>query len=303
MATWLDLLQSGRVVVIDGGTGSELRHRSAALSGETWSAFAGFEHPALLTQIHRHYIDAGADVITTNTFATSRLVLDGAGRGGDFEAINRAAVAAAKEARTSSGKNVAIAGSLSCLPPRFDPNAYPSPAVEKAGYIELAALFAAEGVDLIALEMMQDDRHARLACEAARGVGLPFWLGVSCRLASDGELAAFDYPGTPFARVLNALLPYEPSVVNIMHTPTNAVARAMDEVRRRWRGFVGVYPEIDSAEGSPAPRTEPLGPGDFALLASRWIDAGAAVVGGCCGTTPEHIRALRTFVDEREQNI
>jgi S-methylmethionine-dependent homocysteine/selenocysteine methylase len=303
MPTWLDTLQAGRVVIRDGGTGSELRRRGVPLDDHTWSALAGFEHPQLLAQIHMDYIAAGADVITTNTFGTSRFVLEAAGIGNRFAAINRAAIAAAKEARRQSRPDVAIAASMSCLPPRSDPEGYPGPAAERAAYAELAELFAAEGVDLIALEMLQDDRHARLACEAVRAVGLPFWLGVSCRLGPSGEeLVAFDYPHMPFGRVLDALLPYGPAAVAVMHTPTNAVSRALAEVRSRWPSFVGTYPEIDSERECTVPRAEPLAPQDFTALATMWIDAGASLLGGCCGTTPEHIRALRLMLSEQERN-
>src|SRR5690606_1239198 len=130
---------------------------------------------------------AGAEVVTTNTFGTNRFVLEAAGFGDRFEQINRAAVAAAQRARDVAGSDALIAGSISCLPPGFDVNAYPSPAAELDGYRELATLLADAGVDLLTLEMMEDLEHARLACEAAQETGLPFWLGVSVRLAADGR--------------------------------------------------------------------------------------------------------------------
>jgi homocysteine S-methyltransferase len=294
MSTWLDELSAGGVLLIDGGTGTELRRRGAPWGDSTWSGLAGHARHDLLVQVHCDYIAAGAEVITTNTFGTTRFVLEGAGRGAEFAAINHAALAAAKEARERCNADVAVAGSISCLPPQFDkPAAYPPPGPERAAYAELADLFAAEGVDLLALEMLQDSEHAALACEAARATGLPFWLGVSCRLAPDGKtLVAFDYPDERMERVLDALLAYEPVVVNIMHSPPSAVAPAIELVRERWDGFVGVYPEIDSA-GKTAPAVIPRA---FATLAAGWIEQGARLVGGCCGTTPEHIRALKALV-------
>jgi S-methylmethionine-dependent homocysteine/selenocysteine methylase len=81
-----------RVRFTDGGTGSELRRRGFALRPDVWSALASIEAPDLLRAIHADYIAAGADLITTNTFATSRFVLDGAGLGARFETHNRRAV-------------------------------------------------------------------------------------------------------------------------------------------------------------------------------------------------------------------
>jgi S-methylmethionine-dependent homocysteine/selenocysteine methylase len=292
MSTWLDKLRAGPVLVIDGATGTELRRRGAPWGDSTWSALAGHARHDLLFAIHCDYIAAGAEVITTNTFGTTRFVLEAAGHGGEFVSINRAAIATAKEARKRSGADVAIAGAISCLPPRFDPSAYPEAAQERAAYVELAELFAAEGADLIALEMLQDPRHAALACEAARACGLPFLLGVSCRLGPDGTtLVAFDYPDTRLEHVLEALLPFEPAAVNIMHSPPSAVPSALALVRERWHGFVGVYPEIRS--------TEALAPDALAALAQGWVEQGARLIGGCCGTTPEHIRVLASQVAKR----
>src|SRR5262245_47690098 len=96
---WSELLHAGGVLLLDGGTGSELRRRGVALDASVWSALASLEHFDTLRAVHADYIAAGADVITTNTFATSRFVLAAAGRGEQFAEINRQAVAAAIEAR------------------------------------------------------------------------------------------------------------------------------------------------------------------------------------------------------------
>jgi len=286
---WLEKLQSGGVLVIDGGTGSELRRRGAPWGDATWSGLAGAARHDLLVNIHMDYIAAGAEVIIANTFGTARFVLESVGFGEHFKMINRDALAAAFEARERSGMDVAVAGSISCLPPGFDHEAYPDPGRERADYQELVDLFDAEGVDLIALEMLQDDRHAALACDAVRASGLPFWIGVSCRLSADGQsLVGFDSPGMPLAGILDALLSYEPAVMNVMHSPVNAVARALTEVRSRWHGFVGAYPEID--EQAPA-----VSPNALATLGAGWVEQGARVIGGCCGTGPEYIRALKVL--------
>jgi S-methylmethionine-dependent homocysteine/selenocysteine methylase len=290
---WIDVLRAGGVLLLDGGTGSELRRRGVALDANVWSALASVEHFDTLRAIHADYIAAGADVITTNTFATSRFVLEAAGRGERFSEINDRALAAAFEARDASGRNVAIAGSLSCLPPRFDATAYPSARDESAAYVELAELLAHAGVDVLALEMLEDVEHAARACEAASATGLPLWLGVSCRVRGDGTLAAFDFPETPFATVLDATLRFEPDVVNVMHSPPEAVLPALREVRARFGGTLGAYPELDS----PATHAEPLDPAELASLAPKWLRAGARIVGGCCGATPEHVRALRAAID------
>ena len=312
--TWRDRLAAGRVLLVDGGTGSELRRRGFALDARAWSAPAALTDFELLRSIHSDYIAAGADVISTNTFAAARFVLDAAGLGERTAELVQRSVAAAREARDAIGRDVTIAGSISCLPPSFDPRRYPSARSESDAYREIAERLAGEGVDLIALEMLEDTEHAARACAAVRATGLPIWLGVSCRLNDDGALVAFDFPKTPLARVLDTLLPFAPAAVNVMHSPPGAVAPALRAIGARWRGVIGAYPELEggitgfsteraaTAGGDSTPagthsKRATLSPTELAALTTYWIGAGARIVGGCCGATPSHVRALRAALD------
>jgi S-methylmethionine-dependent homocysteine/selenocysteine methylase len=291
---WREALRNGRPLLLDGGTGTELRRRGVVLDATAWSGLAPLSHYELLRAVHADYIAAGADVITTNTFGTSRFVLEVAGHGADFAKINRRAVTAAREAREASGREVAIAGSMSCLPPRFDAKAYPDEPVESAAYRELADMLAAAGVDLLLVEMMQETRHAPLALAAARTTGLPVWLGVSCRLGASGALVGFDFPLVRLDACLDALLPLAPDAVAVMHSPPAAIVPALGTLRQRFSGPLGAYPAIgDGATPGDA------SPEELAAAASSWLTGGAQIIGGCCGTTPAHVRALRDMLAAR----
>jgi S-methylmethionine-dependent homocysteine/selenocysteine methylase len=284
---WRQALERGGTLILDGGTGTELRRRGVPLDALTWSARASLTHYDELRRLHADYIAAGADVITTNTFATTRFVLEAAGHGAEFATLNTRAVAAAREARETSGRDTAIGGSISCLPPRFDVRAYPDERAECAAYLELAETLAEAGVDLLMLEMMQETRHAPLACAAAKAVGLPVWLGVSCRVGADNQLVGFDFPLVPLTKCLDALLPFAPDGIAVMHSPVAAIVPALEEIRARWPGPLGAYPEIGDDAAMPAVTPEKL-----AAHANEWLRRGAQIVGGCCGTQPAHIRAL-----------
>ncbi len=294
-STWIEKLRSDEILIIDGGTGSELQRRGVAMDAHAWSGAAALRHEQLLREIHRDYIRAGADVITTNTFGTTRFILAAAGLEARFEAINRATIRAAREARDAAAdRPVAIAGALSCLPPGMDTAAYPDGRTELDGYRELACLLAEEGADLIALEMMEDTVHASMAMTAALETGLPVWLGVSTRLASDGtSLVGFDFPETLLREPLDTLIPMKPTVVNVMHTPPEATGLALDEVRRRWSGPMGAYPELGDFAPPDWQFTRQLSPDEFVSRSIGWVRRGARLLGGCCGTMPEHIRALK----------
>jgi len=292
---WADSLRRGRTLLLDGGTGTELRRRGAALDDTTWTGLVPLANYDLLRTVHADYIAAGADVITTSTFGTARFVLEAAGHGADFAAINQRAVAAAREARDAAGRAVAIAGSISCLPPRYDLHAYPDETVESAAYRELADTLATGGVDLLIVEMLQETHHAPLALAAARTTGLPVWLGVSCRLGAGETLIGFDFPLVPLETCLDALLPLAPDAVAVMHSPVPAIAPALTALRRRFRGPLGAYPEIGDGTGAGSVTSAEL-----SAEAAGWLEAGAQIVGGCCGTTPEHIRSLRSAIGAHE---
>jgi len=288
-----------------------LRRRGVALSAHCWSAEANLTHADVVFDIHADYVRAGADIVTANTFATSRFVLAAAGLDSRFDEINRAAIAAARRAADSqrrgagsAHRTVAVAASISCLPPAFDARAYPGADAEYAAYAELAECFAGSGVDLVLLEMMQDTEHAPRACRAARASGLPFWIGVSCRRSPrDGALVAFDDEHQPFAAVLDAVLPFEPEGITVMHSPTDAIGPALDALRRHWSGPLGAYaeipyPEDPSASAPSASAAGAVAAADYAELARGWIERGATLIGGCCGTTPGHIEALAALTND-----
>ncbi len=298
---WQEKLEGQQVVLLDGGTGSELQRRGVPMSEAAWSGLAVHTHPDRVREVHEAYIDAGAEVIITNTFGTTRYLLEAAGLGEEFENINRSAVRLAVEARDASGKDVAIAGSLSNLPPGINAKNYPPADAEAADLRELAVLLADSGADLIALEMLQDTRHAVRAMEAALATDLPVWLGVSCRRRPGGNgLVSFDLPNMDFAKPLDTLIPLGPDVVNIMHSDLDAVAPAIAMVRERWQGPLGVYPEIGKFEPPDWRFDLEVTPERFVEHARGWVTSGALLIGGCCGTTPEHIAALAGALDGAE---
>lgn len=280
-------------LLIDGATGSMLEQRGVPVDPVCWHAAAALTHPDALTAVHREHLDAGAQVITTNTFATARFVLAPAGHDDDFESINRASVEAAERARDSVDRPVLIAGAISCLAPGFDTSNYPSATTEANAYRELAETLAELGVDVLALEMMQDTVHAPRAIEAAQTTGLPIWIGLSCRVDEDlGELMGFDFPETRFATVARELASFAPAAMCVMHTPVDAVPAALDELRSWWDGTLGVYPELGSFDPVSGRHSQTIVPGDFAQLARTWHEAGVSILGGCCGALPAHIAAL-----------
>ncbi len=291
---WHACLDRGEVLLLDGGTGTELERRGVPMDSAAWCGTAALDHQDAIRAVHEEYIRAGADAIITNTFATHRPMLEAAGLGGKVDVIVRRAVDAALDARERAGcPGVLVAGSLSTMAAGNVRGAYPGPDVEGAAYREQCQLLAAAGVDLIALEMMQVPERAALAFHAARETGLPVWLGVSARKDREtGAITAFNWPDIRFESLLDALIPLGPSIVNVMHTEIGAVPEAVAMVQERFEGPVGVYPESGYFTMPNWNFVDVIDPEQLLEHARSWVEAGVSIVGGCCGLGPEHIRAL-----------
>lgn len=291
---WLEKLRADQFVIIDGATGTELQRRGVPMDEVAWSGAAVLSHPDTVREVHEQYIRAGAEVIISNTFGSTRQMLEPAGFGEHVESVNRRGVEIATEARADSGNvDVAVAGSISAMPPGFDREAYFSPERELDSYREAITIQAEAGADLIALEMMEDTEHAARAMQAAVDSKLPVWLGVSCKQTDDGRLIGFGREDQSLADVLDALIPMGPTLVNIMHTNAHVIPKALEILKQRWDGPIGVYPESGYFTKPNWNFVDVIPPDELVEDATGWAKTGVRLLGGCCGTGPEHIRALK----------
>ena len=292
-------LDAGEVVILDGAMGTELEKRGAPMDAVAWDAAALVTHPDLVRAVHEDYIEAGADVITTNTFATARHVLEPAGMGGQFRALNARAVALAKEARDNVADGpVSIAGSISTMSARNDRSHEPRAEEARGNYREQAEILAESGADVIALEMMRDLEQTGHAAEAAVATGLPVWVGFSCKTADGGTVVLWDGKHT-LAEALEQIPPIGVSLVSVMHTLTEDTPAALREVAGRWSGPVGAYPHSGEFVMPNWRFIDVISPEDFARHAQGWAGMGARLIGGCCGIGPEHIRLLKERLPKR----
>lgn len=287
-------------MVIDGAIGSELERRGAAMHDGAWCAMATLTDPALLRGVHEDYIRAGARIITTNTFSTSRNMLEPAGLGARFEQLNRRAVEIALEARDRTGTDarVAVAGSMSHQVPivggtdRRDSAAVPAAATAEANFRELAQLLAASGVDLILMEMMSDPDLANPAIAAARDTGLPVWVGLSVHANDSGSLVAYARPELGAEHMLDRICLDGVDVCGVMHSKVDTIAPMMEMLERRWTGPLMVYPESGYFKMPHWQFVDLIPIEEFIACNRRWIADGVQIVGGCCGLGVEYIEAL-----------
>lgn len=287
-------------MILDGGTGTELERRGAAMDPKAWCGPATIENREILVAVHRDYIEAGAEVITANTFASSRLMLGAAGFSENFEEINRAAIAAALRARDTSGKDVLVAGSLSHMCPMVGGAAHtdlahlPSRDEMAEAFNELAQLFREEGCDLILLEMMYHPERMQPAFEAAAQTGLPVWAGFSARRGDDGSVLSFKQGGdTPFASIVRILDDFDVAAAGVMHSPSDLIGEAIGILRGSFSGPLMAYPDSGYFKMPHWQFENVISPQEFRRFAAGWMNSGVQIIGGCCGLSPEHIEILR----------
>ena len=163
-----------------------------------------------------------------------------------------------------------------------------------------AEALAEAGCDLIIAEMMIDKENASLVLEAANETGLPVWIGLSASVDSNGMVTSYhseidfaDMPAGDFANVLDSIVSHRAQVAGIMHSEIEATAPALDALRQRWSGPLMAYAETGRFGFPDWDFSQAVSPDEYAAIAADWVaEHGVTIVGGCCGTGPDHIRAL-----------
>jgi S-methylmethionine-dependent homocysteine/selenocysteine methylase len=308
MNTLNECLAHGDVVIMDGGVSTEIQQRGVALDSHVWSGTAHRDHPDIARRVHEDYIRVGAQVITANTFGTARHVLESVGIGDEFEAINRLAVAIAKEARDSAADGeVWIAGSISSMPPLTEVQTTARGPNVEANYRDQAEILADAGADVLVLEMMGDTEGAAPVIRAASTVGLPVWVGFSMSSTSDGRLIGYrtenenlGMPVEDFGAMADTLLAIGGDAAGIMHSAVADTGPGLQMLAQRWNGPLLAYAETGKFMNPEWNFEQVVSPDDYAAEVERWVnDHGVQIVGGCCGTGPEHIRLLKERLPAR----
>ncbi len=248
--------------------------------------------PDLVRDVHREYLAAGADVIETNTFGASRLKLRAFGLGDQVHAIN---LAGARLARAAAGDTAYVAGAIGPLGVRIEPWGKTGLDEAREFFREQAAALVEGGVDLLMLETFRDWNEAAAAVDAVRAVcDLPIVAQVTTE--EDGN----SLDGTPPEQFGPALLARGANVVGVNCSVGPA---PMLETIERLAEACGSAP-LSSQPNAGKPRDIEgrniylSSPEYMASYARRFIASGVRLVGGCCGTTPEHIRQIALAVKQ-----
>ncbi|MGH3797608.1 MAG: bifunctional homocysteine S-methyltransferase/methylenetetrahydrofolate reductase [Pseudonocardiaceae bacterium] len=286
--TVLEELRAGQVVVCDGAMGTMLHAAGGPLDRSL--AELNLTRPALVRDLHAAYVSAGARILQTNTFGANRLRLAGDGLEGSVSEINIAGARLAREAAQRGGQPVLVAGSVG--PAASAPSVRRGMASTRSEILREQIAALCDWVDLLVLETFGDLESLVQAVEVAFSESdLP--VVAQLTFGEDGRTLRGDDPGEA-AAVLSDL---GVSVVGANCTVGPAVL--LEVVRELVRGTdlpVSVQPNAGVPHRSGRQVRYARNAAYFAEAAPRFVGSGAALLGGCCGTTPAHIRAISRAV-------
>jgi len=263
------------LTILDGPLGTLLDARGVANDAQSWSAAAIDTAPEIIEAIHRDYAAAGATVHTANTFRTKRRNV-----GDDWRRLTDDAVAIARRSVPAGHR---IAGSIAPLEDCYRPDLSPTDD-SRSEHQELADALAATGVDLLLCETFANIHEAMVAVKAAVWTGVATWLALTA--APEADLLTASEMATGARRAVDA----GATAVLVNCTPYDQTLKFVEALAGAKLGVpIGAYANAGTETWQSSEERHVR---SYAEQAFQWIDAGATIIGGCCGTTPAHIAAL-----------
>lgn len=283
------------IVLLDGGTGTELQRRGVYTKLPLWSAEALLHSPNTVIDVHLSYILAGAEIIKTNTFRTNWRTLAKAGIGEKDEKLTKLAVDLARVAVAAADvkTEIYIGGSQAPLEDCYSPNLVPSDDVVLSEHRRWSQNLAKAEVDFIFLETFNTIREGKLALTAANETGLPVFISFT------GNNQARLLSGETIADAVKAIEPLKPSAILFNCMPPEDITKAISVLKNETKLPFGGY-----GNGVGQPHNEQGWIFDqsgqameiYLNCARQWIKDGARIVGGCCGTNPDFIKAMAKII-------
>ena len=275
------------ITLLDGATGTELQRRGFRLSNDAWSAQALIDNPELVREIHLDYLRAGCDVVTTNSFRTTRRALSKIGMGQKAEELTKLSISLAKNAFSSACKPGFVAGSIAPLEDCFSPELSPSNADDE--FFEFAEWLVEAGCDLLLIETMNNLQEVRAAIRSAQKCNTDFWLSLnpsnkdfSCLLSGEPILEGLKIAEGEGA---SAFL-VNCAGMKVIENAVQSIVSANSKIPIGGYANNGVMGDDGKWDFS-----QNVSHREFAMHCKKLAEFGATIIGGCCGITPEHLNA------------
>jgi len=288
MKNILERLKAGEVLVNDGAMGTQLMEMGlgAGECPELWN----IKFPQKIAQLHKDYINSGCDIIVTNTFGANRIKLEKAGPQKDINEINKRAVGIAKDA---SGGRVYVFGDIGPTGELLEPLGGISEKEAEDCFLEQIEILKQAGVDGLIFETFSDLKELTIATEAAANFNLPKIATMTFQRAKDGF------------RTVMGIAPQDLFRINcdIFGANCSLGTKDMIELAAYFRSIkkdkiLIMQPNAGMPVLKNNETTYPETPDDFKAFAEKALKIGINIIGGCCGTTPAHIKAIRDAVNK-----
>jgi len=285
---FLTALQSPRPLLSDGAMGTILHQRG--ITFEDCFDRLNLTQPAVVGEVHREYIEAGANIIQTNTFGANRFKLGRHGLEDKLVEINHAGVELARRVALASFKDVLIAGDVGPLGVRLAPFGRVQPEEARAAFAEQIAVLAESGVDLLIIETMTDLYEVVEAIHAAREAAPHLPVVASMTFTRDDRTLL----GASPARVARGIHAAGADLIGVNCSGgPHQILRILKQMRQAVpEGVFSVMPNAGWPEQVGGRIMYAAAPEYFGEYALAFWEAGARLIGGCCGTTPQHIQFM-----------
>ncbi len=289
---FLQKIQSGEILVSDGATGTNLLARGLPRGtvAETWL----FEKPDAILELHQDFVKAGADILLTNTFGASPLRLKAGNVAQSVKMVNQRAIYLARQAAEEADHQVFVAGSIGPAGQLLKPLGSLEPDQVYESFLEQAQELVEEKVDLIVIETQFDLKEANLAVKAVRDVSID--IPLVCSFSYDRGVRTM--MGVSPAKMAESMANLRVDLlgINCGHSLEHNL-QALQELKSAsllpvWFKPNAGLPKVDQHGMTYYSLT----PEEMGIEASKWLEAGAAIVGGCCGTTPQHLAQIASAV-------
>ena len=295
-------LDSNGIVILDGGIGGELEKIGAIMDKDLWCGKCSVDNPDKLLKVHENYINAGVDVITTNTYATTPISMKEYGYENLTNELNKKSVEIAKQAANNSDREIAVAGSVSTSGSwdKLKLNQL------KPGFTEHLKILSDAGVDLIILEAMTSKNSTvETIIECSLQINLPIWLSISCALNKDDAKLMHGYQENidnskakfydDFAKSIQQFSSVHKGPILVAHSDIKVTKSAVKTIKENHKGVIGAYPNNGYFEKPKWKLVENISPTDYLNEAKSWVSNGAQIIGGCCGVGPDLITAISSL--------
>ena len=289
------------LVILDGGTGRELARRGAPFRQPEWSALALIESPQFVSAVHRAYVEAGADVITTNSYALVPFHIGAERFAAEGASLAARAGRLAREVADASPQAVRVAGSLPPVCGSYRPDLVDLDRARPILEVLIGAL--APNIDQWLAETLSSLAEARLCATLTAPTGKALWLSFTLEdeEATDEPALRSGESVAEAARLAQevgaAALLFNCSQPEVMEAAVrSAQAQLGADSATRLGVYANAFPPMAAdaeANSGLSPIREDLTPEGYGRFAAAWHAAGASILGGCCGIGPEHIANLR----------